>query len=148
VKRTILRLFKKLPELLSNVLAVSLAAQISTTPSIAATSFSEVSIIGVLINLVAVPLSGSILTLGFSGTLAGNVAASLACLIYACNDCLVSVLARSAEDAPAIPYAVVETPGVTLPLVGLLFLGCVSAAVAEAVLPEERWRKVGGLLLL
>jgi hypothetical protein len=45
VKRTILRLFKKPPELLSNVLAVSLAAQISTTPIIA-TSFSKVSISG------------------------------------------------------------------------------------------------------
>ena len=102
-----------------------------------------------MINFVAVPLSGGILTLGFLGTLAGNVAASLACLINACNDFLVSVLARSsAEVAPAIPYAVVETPGVTLPLVGLLYLGCVSAAVAETILPEERGPKVDGLLLL
>jgi len=43
-----------------------------TTPIIA-TSFEEVSVVGVLANLVAVPLSGPILTLGLLGTLAGNV---------------------------------------------------------------------------
>ena len=30
-------------------------------------------------------------------------------------------------------------PGATLPLVGLFYLGCVPAAIAEAALPEERW---------
>src|ERR671938_2113476 len=74
VKRTILRPFKQPPELLSNLLAVSLSAQIATAPIIA-TSFEEVSVIGVLTNLVAVPLSGPILTLGLLGALAGNVAA-------------------------------------------------------------------------
>jgi competence protein ComEC len=142
-----MRPFKKLPVLLSHVLGISLAAQSSTTP-IMATSFSEVSTVGVLTNLVAVPLSGPIRTLGLLGTLAGNVAASLAYLINACNGFLVSVLARSVEVAFAILYAVIETPGVALPLVGLFYLGCVSAAIAEAVLPEERWPKVGGLLLL
>jgi Competence protein len=48
------------------------AAQIGTTPIIA-TSFDQVSVIGVLTNLVAVPISGPILTLGLLGTLAGNV---------------------------------------------------------------------------
>ena len=68
VKSTVLRPFHKPPELLSNLLAVSLAAQIATTPIIA-TSFEEVSVVGVLTNLVAVPLSGPILTLGLLGTL-------------------------------------------------------------------------------
>src|SRR5215210_3749403 len=72
IKRTILRLFKEPPEMISNLVAVSLAAQIATTPIIA-TSFEEVSVIGVLTNLVAVPLSGPILTFGLLGTLAGNV---------------------------------------------------------------------------
>jgi hypothetical protein len=64
-------------------------------------------------------LFGPILTLGLLGTLAGNVAASLAYLVNACNGFLVSVLARSAEVTSAIPYAVIETPGATLSLVGL-----------------------------
>jgi competence protein ComEC len=59
VNHTVLRPFQKPPELLSNLLAVSLAAQIATTPIIA-TSFAEVSVIEVVTNLVAVPLSGPI----------------------------------------------------------------------------------------
>ena len=45
----------------------------SDDTDIIATSFEEVSVVGVLANLVAVPLSGPILTLGLLGTLAGNV---------------------------------------------------------------------------
>jgi competence protein ComEC len=147
VKRTILRTFKEPPELLSNLLAVSLAAQIATTPIIA-TSFEEVSVIGVLTNLVAVPLSGPILTFGLLGTLAGNVFAPLAYLINASNGFLVTILIRVAEAASALPIAVVATPGATLPLVGLFYLGCVHAAIAEAALPEESWPRVAGLLVL
>ena len=147
VKSTVLRPFHKPPELLSNLLAVSLAAQIATTPIIA-TSFEEVSVVGVLTNLVAVPLSGSILTLGLLGTLAGNVVAPLAYLINVSNGFLVIVLVWVAEAASALPVAAVATPGAMLSLVGLFYLGCVPAAVAEATLPEERWSKVAGFLVM
>ncbi len=146
VKRTMLRPFEKPSELVSNILAVSLAAQVATAPIIA-TSFEEVSIVGVLTNLVAVPLSGPILTLGLLGTLAGNVMAPLAYLVNASNGFLVTVLANVAETASALPFAAVGTPGATLPLVGLFYLGCLPVAIAEAALPEERWPKVAGLLL-
>ena len=147
VKQTVLRPFEKPPELISNLLALSLAAQIATAPIIA-TSFEEVSIVGVLTNLVAVPLSGPILTLGLLGTLAGNVAAPLAYLVNASNGFLVTVLANVAEAASALPFAAVGTPGATLPLVGLFYLGCAPAAIAGAALPEERWPKVAGALVV
>ncbi len=146
VKRTVLRPFSKPSELVSNLLAVSLAAQIATAPIIA-TSFEEVSVIGVLTNLVAVPLSGPILTLGLLGTLAGNVVVPLAYLVNASNGFLVTILAWVAEAASTLPFAAVGTPGATLPLVGLFYLGCLPAAIAEAALPEEGWPKVAGLLL-
>jgi len=47
-----------------------------------------------------------------------------------------------------LPIATVETPGATLSLVGLFYLGCVPAATAEVALPEERWPKVAGALVL
>ncbi len=147
VKRTILRPFKEPPELLANLLAVSLAAQIATAPIIA-TSFDEVSAIGVLTNLVAVPLSGPILTLGLLGTLAGNLVAPLAYLINVSNGFLVTVLIWVAEAASALPIAAVATPGASLLLIGLFYLGCIPAAVAEATLPEERWPRVAGLLVV
>ena len=147
VERTVLRPFEKPPELLSNLLAVSLAAQIATTPIIA-TSFDEVSVIGVLANLVAVPLSGPILTLGLLGTLAGNLAAPLAYLINVSNGFLVTALIWVAEAASILPGAAVATPGAVLPLVGLFYLGCIPAAISEITMPEERWAGIGGLLVL
>ena len=147
LKSTLLRSFEKPPQLLLNLLAVSLAAQIATAPIIAV-SFGEVSVIGVFANLIAVPLSGPILTLGLLGTLAGNVLAPLAYLINVSNGFLVSTLIWVAETASALPVATVATPGAMLPLVGLFYLGCVPAAVAEVALPEERWSKVGGMLVL
>jgi competence protein ComEC len=61
------------PEPTSNLLSISLAAQIATAPIVAA-SFDEVSVIGALTNLIAVPLSGPILTLGLLGSMLGNAA--------------------------------------------------------------------------
>ncbi len=147
VKKTILRPFRKPNEIFSNLLAVSLAAQVATMPIIAV-SFGEVSAIGPLTNLIAVPLSGPILTLGLLGTLAGSIAAPLAYLINACNGFLVTVLTKVAEAASALSIAAVETPGATLWLVGLFYLGCVPAAVSGWALPEERWPGLAALLLV
>jgi competence protein ComEC len=71
VGRTLLRPFASPPGQLSNLIAVSLAAQIATSPVVAAT-FDQVSLVGVLTNLVAVPISGPILILGLLGSLTGN----------------------------------------------------------------------------
>jgi competence protein ComEC len=147
VKSSLLRPLKEPPELLSNLLAVSLAAQIATTPIIAM-SFEQVSVIGVATNLLAVPLSGPILTLGLLGTLVGNVAPPLAYLINVSNGFLVSVLIWVAQAASAVPLAAVSTPGAALALVGLFYVGCVPGAIAEVALPEERWPKVAGALVL
>ena len=127
--------------------AVSLAAQIATAPIIVI-SFEDISVVGVLINLVAVSFSGPILTLGLLGTLAGNLVASLAYLINVSNGFLVTVLFWVAQATSPLPIAVVATPGEMLPLVGLFYLGCVPAAVAEATLPKERWPRVAVLLVL
>jgi competence protein ComEC len=135
VKRTILRPFEKPSELVSNLLAISLAAQIATTPIIAA-SFDEISVIGVATNLIAVPLSGPVLALGLLGALVGNVAVPLAYLINAAKGFLVSVLVEVAKVASALPFATVKTPGATLLLIGFFYLGCVPAAIAEVTVPE------------
>jgi competence protein ComEC len=136
---TLLRPLQKPPEALSNLLAVSLAAQIATTPIIAA-SFDEVSVIGVLTNLIAVPISGPILTLGVLASLAGNLAPALAYPLNASNGFLVALLEWVAHRASAFPIATVATSGVTPPLIWLFYVGCVPAAVAARVFPEEQRR--------
>ena len=73
VERTVLRTFDRPPRAVCNLISVSLAAQVSTAPIVTAT-FDEVSPVGVLTNLIAVPISGPILTLGLLGSLLGNVA--------------------------------------------------------------------------
>ncbi len=147
VKRTVFRRAKKPPELASNLLAVSLAAQLATTPIIA-TSFGEVSAVGLLTNLIAVPLSGPILTLGLLGILAGSVSVALAHLINASNGFLVTVLAAIAEGGSSLPGAAVPTPGASFPLVALFYLGCVYAAVVGVVLPEDRWSRAAGIAVV
>lgn len=147
LEASLLRPFDKPPDLLANLLAISLAAQIATAPIIAS-SFDEVSVVGVLTNLVAVPLSGPILTLGLLGAIAGNIAPILAYPLNASNGFLVTVLEWVAGAASAMPFAVVETPGATLPLVALFYVGCIPAAIAETVFLEERWPVWAGLLLL
>ena len=147
VRRTVLRPFAKPPSLLADLLSISLAAQVATAPIIAST-FEEVSVIGTLTNLVAVPLSGPILSLGLFGAAAGTVAPALAYPLNASNGFLVSVLEWTAHTASALPFAVVTTPGITLPLVALFYAGCAPAVIACTTLPEERWPRISGLLLL
>ena len=106
------------------------------------------SVIGEVTNLIAVPLSGPILTLGLLGTFAGSVAASLAYLINSCNGFLVTVLAKVAEAASALSVAAVETPGTTLPLAGLFYVGCVPAAISTFAFPKERWAWLVGAALI
>jgi competence protein ComEC len=147
VERTLLTPLKSLPGQLSNLISVSLAAQIATSPIVAAT-FEQVSIIGVFTNLIAVPLSGPILILGLLGSLAGNIYPLIAYPINACNGFLVTILIQSAKGASSLPFASVTTPGVPLLLVGLFYAGCVPPMVAERVFSSEHKSLWAALLLV
>ena len=129
VDRTLLRPFASPPGQLSNLIAVSLAAQVATSPVVAAT-FDQVSLVGVLTNLVAVPISGPILILGLLGSLTGNIYPLLAYPLNACNGFLVTILIRVAQESSSLPFAAVTTPGVTPLLVALFYAGCVPPTVA------------------
>jgi competence protein ComEC len=91
VERSLLRPLERPPAQLSNLISVSLAAQLATSPIVAAT-FEQVSVVGVFTNLIAVPLSGPILILGLLGSLAGNIHPLLAYPLNACNGFLVTIL--------------------------------------------------------
>ncbi|MDQ3302558.1 MAG: ComEC family competence protein [Actinomycetota bacterium] len=147
VEKTVLRPFDDPPRAVSNLVSVSLAAQISTTPIIAAT-FEEVSTVGVLTNLVAVPISGPILTLGLLGSTLGNLAPFLAYPLNACNGFLVTVLIAVARFASSLPFATSTTPGVTPHLVALFYAACVPIVVAERTFRKETRPLWAALLLL
>jgi competence protein ComEC len=147
VEHTLLKPLKRPPAQLSNLICVSLAAQIATSPIVAAT-FDEVSIVGVFTNLIAVPLSGPILILGLLGSLAGNIYPLLAYPLNACNGFLVTILIQSAKGASSLPFASVTTPGIPLSLVGLFYAGCVPPILAERVFSSEHKSIWAALLLL
>jgi competence protein ComEC len=147
VDSTLLRPLEKPPAQLSNLFAVSLAAQLTTSPIVAAT-FDQVSVVGVFTNLIAVPLSGPILILGLLGSLAGNIHSLLAYPLNACNGFLVTILIRTAQGASSLPFASVTTPGVTLLLVGLFYAGFIPPIVAGRIFSNERKSLWAALLLL
>lgn len=144
---SIFRPLSRPPELLANLLSIPLAAQIATAPIIAAT-FGKVSVIGALTNLVAVPLSDPILTLGLIGSAMGNMLPALAYPLNYANGFLVTLVECTAQVASALPFAAVQTSGTTLPLVGVFYIGCLPAALSEAVFPKKRWQLWAGLMIL
>jgi len=147
LERTLLRPLKSPLAQLSNLICVSLAAQLATSPIVAAT-FDEVSIVGVMTNLIAVPLSGPILILGLLGSLAGNIYPLLAYPLNACNGFLVTILIQTAQGASSLPFASVTTPGVPLLLVGLFYAGCVPPIAAGRVFSSENRSLWAAFLLL
>ncbi|MDQ4106340.1 MAG: hypothetical protein M3157_04090 [Actinomycetota bacterium] len=64
------------------------------------------------------------------------------------NGFLVTVVEWVAQGVSTLPFAVVETPGIPVALIGLFYLGCVPAAVSESFLPEERWPFWAGTLIV
>jgi competence protein ComEC len=146
VRRTVLRPLAQPPHAVTSLISVSLAAQVSTTPIVAAT-FGEVSTVGVLTNLVAVPISGPILTLGLIGSILGNVAPVLAYPLNACNGALVTILIAVARIGSSLPFATVTTPGVTPYLVGLFYAACAPIVAADRAFRGET-RTLWAVLLL
>lgn len=144
-ERTLFRPLRKPNRAVTNLLAVSLAAQVATAPIIAA-SFELVSVVGLATNLVAVPLASPILALGMSGAVLGNLAPFLAYPLNATNGFLVSVVEWTAAAISSLSFAAVETPGVGLPLVALFYAGALPATLSESFVTEERWPRVGILL--
>ncbi len=147
LERTVLRPLKRPPELLASLLSISLAAQTATAPIIAAT-FEEVSVVGTLTNLIAVPLSGPILTLGLLAAATGNVLPELAYPMNYVNGFLITLVRWTAQAASGLPFAAVTASGVTLPLIGAFYAGCVPAAIVGQFSPEETWPRWAGLMLL
>lgn len=138
IEKTVFRPFGKPPEIVSNLLAVSLAAQVATAPIIAA-SFGEVSVVGIFTNLIAVPLSGPILALGLVAAIIGQGVPLLAFPLNFANGFLVSALELVAHLAASLPFATVSTPGVNLLMIAFFYVGCVPAALCERFFLEERW---------
>ena len=144
VERTVLRTFDRPPRAVCNLISVSLAAQVSTAPIVTAI-FDEVSPVGVLTNLIAVPISGPILTLGLLGSLLGNVAPPSPTRGTPSSS---SFLVAVARFASSLPFATSTTPGATPHLVTLFYAACVPIVAAGRAFRRETRPLWAGLLLV
>ncbi|WP_206751787.1 ComEC/Rec2 family competence protein [Rubrobacter xylanophilus] len=131
------RLPLRLPRAVTVLVSVSLAAQLATAPVVAA-SFGEVSLVGVVTNLVAVPLSGPVLVLGLLAAVAGNVLPALAYPLNLANGALVSCLSLVAKKTASMPWAAVSVPDLDPHATLLLYAGFLPAAICGGGFARER----------
>ncbi len=100
--------------------AVSLAAQIGTLP-FTVYYFNRISIIGIVANLVVVPVSGLNVLVGFTEAIFALIWTQAARCCAAVNDLLTWFLLGFVRTAAHQPFASVETAGMSAPSVVLYY---------------------------
>jgi len=141
------RFLHRLPKWLASSLAVSMAAQLGTLPLVAA-YFNEVSLLGLLTNLAAVPIAGAVVMAGLLATLLDFVWAPLAYpLALLVRACAVALKFLS-DTVAAVPFATVRVATPPWYVVAACY-GAI-ALMGEIVSLGKRWRKwaVSGLGLV
>lgn len=111
-------LFPKMPAWLKDTLATTAAAQIFLTP-VMVNTFHQLSLISVLANMIIVPLSGTISTLGYFMWLFGLVSATLAKVLGASIWALIRLMMGVVDLMAMAPYAAISVK--TLPWIYVVF---------------------------
>ncbi|MDF2987350.1 MAG: internalization-related competence protein ComEC/Rec2 [Eubacterium sp.] len=109
---------KYVPEIISDTLAATLAAQIGVIP-VTLYYFNSLSIISVLSNLLVVPLVQIITIIGFIMVFAGLLNIHMAVLIGYINNSFLSFILFVTETSAKIPFAAVKLP---TPSIGLILI--------------------------
>ncbi len=99
----------RLPPWLAASLAVSLAAQLGVTP-LMAFHFNQLSLVGVLANLLVVPLAGLATTLGLAATLLALLSESLAHWLFQTTWLSLIGLRFLTQFFASLPFALVHLP--------------------------------------
>lgn len=97
------------PRPLASAVAVSIGAQLAVTP-LMLTYFSQISVIGVLANLVVVPLAALVTTLGLTAVLAATASDALAHLLFQSLWLCLLGLRGAVRAVAAVPWAVIYAP--------------------------------------
>ena len=109
------KLIKKLPEFISKIASVSIAAQIGVMPVIAY-YFNKVSIVTVFANIIAVPIAGITIISGFIMVVIGQFSIVLSQFVGNINSLSLSLILLISKLSSNIPFAVwtVYTPSVII----------------------------------
>ncbi len=112
---------KYLPNIISDTLAATIAAQIGVVP-ITLYYFNNLSTISVLSNLLVVPVVQMITIIGFAMVFAGIVNINLAVLIGYINNTFLSFVLFITENTAKLPYASLKLPTPPLWLIVLYYI--------------------------
>lgn len=129
-----------MPGWLAEAITVPVAAQLATQPVVTAIS-GQVSVVGVLANLVAAPLVGPATVLGFAAAGVSVIAPPLAVALGWAGGGFAQMLCWVAHAASGFPGAAVVWP-ITPAGLTLLAVGCVVLALAAPLLWARPWLAV------
>jgi competence protein ComEC len=131
-------------------LAVSGAAQLAVLP-IGLVHFNQITTLGVLANLVVVPLAGLATVLGLSAVAAGLVSLTLAGWLFAATWPILLMLRGAVAIAARVPGAVVHAPApgavAIVCYVAALALGLAAWRLRDGQHPRARWLAVAAGVL-
>jgi competence protein ComEC len=130
--------------------AMSLAAGLATAPIVAA-HFGRLSLVGVLVNMVAVPLAAPIVVTALAALAAGAVSAPAGLALAAAAGLGADLLLAISRAASALPGATVAVPGAAVPaLIALAIAPLAFAGASRAGAGRDRGgpRMRAGLLCL
>jgi competence protein ComEC len=105
----------------AEAVAMSLAAGLATAPIVAA-HFGRLSLVGVLVNMVAVPLAAPIVVAALAALAAGAVLPPAGIAIAAAAGLGADLLLAIAGGASTLPWATIPVPGATVPALAALAL--------------------------
>ncbi len=126
-----------LPAWLAEAITVPVAAQLATQPIVTAIS-GQVSLVGVLANLLAAPLVGPGTVLGFLAAALGIVSPALAAVAGWAAGGFAQAICWVAEAGAALPGAAVSWPA-SPPAVALLAVACVLALAGLPLVWARPW---------
>ena len=108
---------KKINKRIASTISVTISAQILIIPIIVM-KFNSVSTIFILSNIIAIPLMGIVILLGYITILIGFISIKFAIVIGRALDIIINLLILSARNLGAIPFAsfTVVTPSTVLVL--------------------------------
>ncbi|MFA6308554.1 MAG: DNA internalization-related competence protein ComEC/Rec2 [Clostridia bacterium] len=112
---------RKIPCIISDVLSVTIAAQIGVI-MIIVFYFNKISVISVVSNLLVVPIVGVITILGFSMAILGQISIHLSQVLGFVNYLLLSFILLVTQLSAALPFAVIKVVTPNLFLIVLYYI--------------------------
>lgn len=114
---------RMLPQYLTDVASLTLSAQLGVLP-VTAFYFNEISLVGVVSNVLVAPVIGIITILGLVMAVLGQIHILLSQLTGLCNNTLLSFVLFVSDKTSDLPFAAVRviTPSILFVVIYYIFI--------------------------